>query len=504
MICLPAAKFLFRPQTAAAWSPAALPLYGWYKADAGISVTTDGTSVATWEDQSGNGNNLAQTTSANQPTFRTASNGINGKPVLEFIRSASASASQFYLNTGFTGGSGTGFSFYIVTRTDPRDTGYSFAGSFAIGDVSQNGTVNHRTNLYGGDLSSETIMIPGSTEFSFAATTSNYKVIKVSCGTSKDTVKAAATYNAQVQQPAATNYAMSNGFRIGSSINGSCGSKIAEVIVCNRELTTGVDSEESKLDSYFRSRYGFGLYYGVDLPVTGAALWLDASRMDSIYAESTLATPVTADNGPVGGWKDLTSNARHALQISSTNRPTWRRPLNGQNGLGVMSFNGSSGYFETSMSLNGLASFSIFLVARSATSGGWQSALRQQSGTQGFFVMPWTSSGAVSPRIILGYDGGTTTTNTVTLTNGVFNLLSFVRTSGVSNVANVNKVLGSTRSANTGSLAESVSLAIGRYPQPAAEYFSGSIAEILIYNRALSSSETTSVESYLSAKWGTP
>jgi hypothetical protein len=240
------------------------------------------------------------------------------------------------------------------------------------------------------------------------------------------------------------------------------------------------------------------------LPVSGAALWLDASQQNTIFTDAG-TTPVTTSGQSIYQWNDLSGNNRHAIQATSGNRPTWVPPASGQNGLGAISFNGSSSFFDTSMSLNGLSSFSIFLVAKSATSGGWQSALRQQSGFQGFFVMPWTSNGgAVSPRIILGYDGGTTTPNTVALTNGAFNLISFIRNSGVSNVANVNGVLSSTRSANTASLSESVNLSIGRYPQPVAEYFSGSIAEIVIFNRALSPSETSSVESYLKTKWGTP
>lgn len=257
-------------------------------------------------------------------------------------------------------------------------------------------------------------------------------------------------------------------------------------------------------NNFVANRGRFGVYSHATLPVSGAALWLDASQQSTLFTDAG-TTPVTTSGQSIYQWNDLSGNNRHAVQATSGNRPTWLPPASGQNGLGVTSFNGSSSFFDTSMSLNGLSSFSIFLVAKSATSGGWQSALRQQSGYQGYFVMPWTSNGgAVSPRIILAYDGGTTTTNTVTLTNGVFNLISFIRTSGTSNVANVGGSLSSTRSANSASLSESVNLSIGRYPQPIAEYFSGSIAEIVIFNRALSASETASVESYLKTKWGTP
>jgi len=84
MIFLPSAKYIYRPQTTVApWTPLSLTntvLYGWYKSDAGLSVSTDGASVATWADQSTNNNHLAQPAAANRGVFRTAANGINGLP----------------------------------------------------------------------------------------------------------------------------------------------------------------------------------------------------------------------------------------------------------------------------------------------------------------------------------------------------------------------------------------------------------------------------------------
>jgi Concanavalin A-like lectin/glucanases superfamily/F5/8 type C domain len=52
----------------------------WLKADAG--VTTSGTSVTQWADQSGNGNNVIQATTASQPQLQT--NVFNGQPAVAF------------------------------------------------------------------------------------------------------------------------------------------------------------------------------------------------------------------------------------------------------------------------------------------------------------------------------------------------------------------------------------------------------------------------------------
>ena len=50
------------------------------KADAGTSTTTDGVTVSSWTDQSGNGNNA--TSPGTQPIYKT--NIINGNPVIRF------------------------------------------------------------------------------------------------------------------------------------------------------------------------------------------------------------------------------------------------------------------------------------------------------------------------------------------------------------------------------------------------------------------------------------
>ena len=62
-------------------------LVGYYKADgdvynSGTTQATDGQTVATWVDASGNSNDVAQSTEANKPTFQT--NELNGLPGIQF------------------------------------------------------------------------------------------------------------------------------------------------------------------------------------------------------------------------------------------------------------------------------------------------------------------------------------------------------------------------------------------------------------------------------------
>ena len=64
-------------------------IYAWYRADlgtyqtvSGSAATADGNPVGEWQDQSGNGYHLAQSTSGNRPALKT--NILNGHPVLRF------------------------------------------------------------------------------------------------------------------------------------------------------------------------------------------------------------------------------------------------------------------------------------------------------------------------------------------------------------------------------------------------------------------------------------
>lgn len=503
MIFLPSAKFLYRPQsTAAPWTPLSLGntvLYGWYKGDAGLSVTTDGAAVATWNDQSTNNKHLSQTTTANQPVFRTAANGVNGIPVLEFP--SSVATPRFIQDTAFLGSDSDGFSFYVVSRNLPVRTQYG--GAWMVGQATAGG-ISQICDL----------QAPGSVALRFQngsgdwatgdAYSTNYNVVKVSCGSSINSYKHKSTYSSAQNQPNSvpTNTIMGAGFRLGMNYYGSVGSQIAEVIVCNRELD---GTEEASLDAYFRSRYGFGLYYGADLPVANPALWLDASRSDTLYVENTLVTPVTTDNGPVGGWKDLSGNNRHALQSQTTARPTWRTPINGQNGLGVMSFNGSTQWLDVA-SFPSLASGYTFygVLKQPAVSGipfctadagtaGSNAHLYSDTSTSTFSLSQWgarvagpaTSSAPLG--FIANYDGahvGTTPTGTF-----------FIRTSqGTSNV--------------TGSLTQNVgtpaagTARVGRATGSPTFWFNSQIYELVVLPRQSNTTEDTAWKTYTAAKWG--
>lgn len=61
----------------------------WLKADAGSSTTVSGNAVSQWNDQSGNGNHVSQSTAVWRPLYRSSVAGaLNGMPAMEFDNDA--------------------------------------------------------------------------------------------------------------------------------------------------------------------------------------------------------------------------------------------------------------------------------------------------------------------------------------------------------------------------------------------------------------------------------
>lgn len=87
----------------------------WLKADAGTSTSTNGSPVASWTDQSGNGVVLNQSTTAQQPQF--VSSFMNGLPALEFDNNSSSGQNDYLITPDNPIFDNTnGYSFFTVTR----------------------------------------------------------------------------------------------------------------------------------------------------------------------------------------------------------------------------------------------------------------------------------------------------------------------------------------------------------------------------------------------------
>jgi len=246
--------------------------------------------------------------------------------------------------------------------------------------------------------------------------------------------------------------------------------------------------------------------------ISGLALWLDGSDASTLY--TTDAGPVTAVSAPteisgcmgwwdasdaasitqsdglVSQWNDKSGNNRHAA-ASGGARPTLT--AGGLNGRSVVTFDGTDDQMLIS---------SGFLQVPNATI---LSVFKYNSGQYGGIIssalQPTDDS---SPRLVIhngffrtfGYSNFSDTpqgTSPTLVTGRVQAGASSIFQSGL--LADADAASGSLTTGST-------QTAIGSYRTNAGNHLNGYIAEIVVFDSALSTSDRARVEAYLAAKWG--
>jgi len=91
----------------------------WLKADAGTSTTTNGVALATWTDQSGNGNTASQATATLQPLYKA--NVINGMPAIQFDNTSGANADVLVVPDNNSLDNTNGLTIFAVTQPNTLD-----------------------------------------------------------------------------------------------------------------------------------------------------------------------------------------------------------------------------------------------------------------------------------------------------------------------------------------------------------------------------------------------
>jgi hypothetical protein len=227
---------------------------------------------------------------------------------------------------------------------------------------------------------------------------------------------------------------------------------------------------------------------------------LDASQQNTLFTDAG-TTPVTTSGQSVYQWNDLSGNNRHAIQATSGNRPTWTPPASGQNGLGAMSFNGSSQWLDIAGFPSLATGYTFYGVLKQASADGLLFCTAN-AGTfysiAGIWSGPTTSSlditqwgngikqtvttGAVVGFLIT-YDGSHTTGNFL------------IRTS--SNSSNTS----GTMTQNAGTPAAGAAR-VGRGTNTQPYYFNSQIYELVVLPRQSTATEDAAWKTYSAAKWG--
>jgi hypothetical protein len=212
---------------------------------------------------------------------------------------------------------------------------------------------------------------------------------------------------------------------------------------------------------------------------------------------------ISLSGSDVTQWNDLSGNARHATQGTSTNRPkSGTRTINGKN---VIDFDGTNDYLIN----DGVAAsftgedkpYTVFLVQQKDTTGraGW--VLNNTASARQFVYQ-------VNEIMTLRDNNDVQVVQTLAGSDATTALFSTWRSSGLSFTGWINKTL-----VNTGTSYNIASITLNRstigatasqggVPNNFGNFYDGAMGELIYYNRQLTTTEVTQVQNYLSEKWG--
>ncbi len=227
-------------------------------------------------------------------------------------------------------------------------------------------------------------------------------------------------------------------------------------------------------------------------PLAGSSLWLDAAD----------ASSVVLNGATVSQWNDKSGNNRNATQGTAANQPGYASNalLGGKN---VIDFAGSQKFFTVDLSFLTGSAYTIFALEG-----------KESTAASNYYI--GTRGGSTNNALHIGYRADNQITfaqfgNDISVTNAayaytgtqVFRQWTDVlnTTSGRSILLNGTVINGgtstSTATLNAGSATNGV---IGQGHNTGTQYV-GDLAEVVIYNSALSTTDRQTVEAYLNWKW---
>lgn len=235
---------------------------------------------------------------------------------------------------------------------------------------------------------------------------------------------------------------------------------------------------------------GSGLADPSQVAPTALQAWYDASNIGQALAH----------NDAVSQWNDLSINADHLVQGTAANKPTYI--TNAVNGKPVVRFDGTADFLAVTGSLTGLTAGHIFVVANRTTSTVSIRYWVDTGGGIGDTAWALISNDTAADRAVYFMDNGAGTAQLNVATPGTgYAVWAAEIENGVASSAILHK--NGTLAGNiTGTPAIAPDdLHLGAQVGGATRYFDSDIAEVVIYNRRLSSAERVSVERYLGAKY---
>jgi hypothetical protein len=231
--------------------------------------------------------------------------------------------------------------------------------------------------------------------------------------------------------------------------------------------------------------------------VSGLLMWLDASDASTLY-DATSGGSLVSANGAIARWEDKSGNARHALQSSSSQRPLRKSGIIG--GKDVVRFDGSNDILNLNNTVRWWPTGTLIAVLGNVTAatGPYWYAVQTVSPTDNpeIRLYPQTGGG-------LWYWSGdyrNPTGSTAVFGSGS---VSTIVISGTSYSSYANSALNSTATFASPITANNPNAYhnLGGYGATS-QYLGVDVAELIMYDSALSDATRAGVEGYLKLKWG--
>ena len=228
--------------------------------------------------------------------------------------------------------------------------------------------------------------------------------------------------------------------------------------------------------------------------ISGLVLWLDANDISTLFQDDGLATPVTADADTVGGWTDKSGAGNDIIQATSANRPTYKTGI--QNGLPVVRLDGTNDSLDGLFAAATTQPLTIFavaaMVAGDVNDGGDHFLFDGENATN---------------RIIFGQNSITTPDDFTVyagswLATGEASSSNWLVWTGLINAAS-SEMWHNGVSIGAGDPGAKIldGITVGSSHAQNASFWEGDIAELLIYDAALSATDRQTVETYINNKW---
>lgn len=221
--------------------------------------------------------------------------------------------------------------------------------------------------------------------------------------------------------------------------------------------------------------------------ISGLQLWLDADDSDTI----------TLNGSTVSQWNDKSGNDYNVSQGTASNQPTYQSAV--LNSKSVVRFDGTNDrlFNTTAQPVSGSNNRTIFIVfsCNSASPTDYSLYFGPSNGGYGEVM-------GISQEIAVRVNQGNRVFDQSN-SDGSHAFVTFIQNG--TNISNFDAWKNGTALSATSTLSRELNTGTGLYLGSHGDnssFLDGDIAEIIVYNSALSTSDRESVESYLSTKWG--